>query len=103
MMDAWPTMNANPPLSGSCRGPCRRPRAIREAPPPPNSLRRRPGADWKIAQDPEIRPESAPLPGESAAVAGSPRADGYVDGDLTASTADTHYPWPLQRGTHSVK
>jgi penicillin-binding protein 1C len=38
-----------------------------------------------------------------AAVPGFQRVDWYVDGKLTASTTDTHYPWPLQRGKHSVK
>jgi penicillin-binding protein 1C len=38
-----------------------------------------------------------------AAALGFQRADWYVDGKLAASTTETHYPWPLQRGTHSVK
>jgi penicillin-binding protein 1C len=38
-----------------------------------------------------------------AAVPGFQRADWYVDGKLAASTTDSHYPWPLQRGAHSVK
>jgi hypothetical protein len=37
-----------------------------------------------------------------AAVPGLQRVDWYVDGKLAASTRDASYPWPLQRGTHSV-
>jgi penicillin-binding protein 1C len=40
---------------------------------------------------------------EIAAVPGLHRVDWYVDGKLAASTDDTHYRWPLQRGTHSVQ
>lgn len=38
-----------------------------------------------------------------APVPGFQRVDWYVDGKLAASTTATHYPWPLQRGAHSVK
>jgi hypothetical protein len=38
-----------------------------------------------------------------ATVPGFHRVDWYVDGKLAASTTDTHYPWPLQRGMHRVK
>ena len=38
-----------------------------------------------------------------AAVPGLSKVDWYVDGKLAARTTDAHYPWPLERGTHSVK
>jgi penicillin-binding protein 1C len=62
-----------------------------------------PTAGLQVAHDPRIPPEFEALPMQIAAVPGFHRADWYVDGKLTASTTDTHYPWPLERGTHSVK
>jgi penicillin-binding protein 1C len=62
-----------------------------------------PTAGLQIAHDPRIPAEFEALPMQIAAVPGFHRVDWYVDGKLTASTTDTHYPWPLQRGTHSVK
>jgi penicillin-binding protein 1C len=55
-----------------------------------------------IAHDPRIPAEFEALPMQIAAVTGLLRVDWYVDGKLAASTTDTHFPWPLQRGTHSV-
>jgi hypothetical protein len=43
------------------------------------------------------------LPMQVAAVPGIRRVDWYVDGGLAASTPDTRYPWPLQRGAHRVR
>jgi hypothetical protein len=37
-----------------------------------------------------------------APVTGLHHVDWYVDGKLAASTPRPSYPWPLQRGTHSV-
>jgi penicillin-binding protein 1C len=62
-----------------------------------------PTAGLQVAHDPRIPAEFEALPMQIAAVPGFHRVDWYVDGKLTASTTDTHYPWPLQRGTHSVK
>jgi penicillin-binding protein 1C len=62
-----------------------------------------PTAGLQVAHDPRIPAEFEALPMQIAAVPGFHRADWYVDGKLTASTTDTHYPWPLQRGVHSVK
>jgi penicillin-binding protein 1C len=62
-----------------------------------------PTAGLQIAHDPRIPPEFEALPMQIAAVPGLQRVDWYVDGKLAASTTDTHYGWPLQRGTHSVK
>ncbi|HWJ35338.1 MAG TPA: transglycosylase domain-containing protein [Steroidobacteraceae bacterium] len=62
-----------------------------------------PTAGLQIAHDPRIPTEFEALPMQIAEVPGFDRVDWYVDGKLTASTTDTHYPWPLQRGTHSVK
>jgi penicillin-binding protein 1C len=62
-----------------------------------------PTAGLQIAHDPRIPGEFEALPMQIAAVPGFRRVDWFVDGQLTASTTGTHYPWPLQRGTHSVK
>jgi penicillin-binding protein 1C len=62
-----------------------------------------PTAGLQVAHDPRIPVEFEALPMQIAAVPGFRRADWYVDGKLTASTTDTHYPWPLQRGEHRVK
>jgi penicillin-binding protein 1C len=62
-----------------------------------------PTAGLQIAHDPRIPTEFEALPMQIAPVPGFHRVDWYVDGKLTASTTDTHYPWPLRRGTHSVK
>ncbi len=62
-----------------------------------------PTAGLQVAHDPRIPAEFEALPMQIAAVPGFHCADWYVDGKLTASTTDTHYPWPLQRGAHSVK
>jgi penicillin-binding protein 1C len=62
-----------------------------------------PTAGLQVAHDPRIPAEFEALPMEIAPVAGFHRADWYVDGKLAASTTETHYPWPLERGTHSVK
>jgi len=62
-----------------------------------------PTAGLQVAHDPRIPAEFEALPMQIAAVPGFHRADWYVDGKLAASTTDTHYPWPLQRGVHSVK
>jgi penicillin-binding protein 1C len=62
-----------------------------------------PTAGLQIAHDPRIPIEFEALPMQIATVPGFHRVDWYVDGKLTASTTDSHYPWPLQRGTHSVK
>jgi hypothetical protein len=61
-----------------------------------------PTAGLQIAHDPRIPSEFEALPMQIAPVPGLHRVDWYVDGTLTASTADTRYPWPLQHGTHSV-
>ena len=62
-----------------------------------------PTAGLQVAHDPRIPAEFEALPMQIAAVTGLQRVDWYVDGKLAASTTDTHFPWPLQRGTHSVK
>jgi penicillin-binding protein 1C len=62
-----------------------------------------PTAGLQVAHDPRIPAEFEALPMEIAAVPGLHRVDWYVDGKLAASTDDTHYRWPLQRGTHSVQ
>jgi penicillin-binding protein 1C len=62
-----------------------------------------PTAGLQVAHDPRIPTEFEALPMQIAPVPGFHRADWYVDGKLTASTTDTHYPWPLRRGEHSVK
>jgi len=62
-----------------------------------------PTAGLHIAHDPRIPAEFEALPMQIAAVTGLQRVDWYVDGKLAASTTDTHFPWPLQQGTHSVK
>jgi len=62
-----------------------------------------PTAGLQVAHDPRIPAQFEALPMQIAAVPGFHRADWYVDGKLAASTTNTHYPWPLQRGTHSVK
>jgi penicillin-binding protein 1C len=62
-----------------------------------------PTAGLQIAHDPRIPAEFEALPLQIAAVPGLRRVDWYVDGKLAARTADAHFPWPLQRGTHSVK
>jgi penicillin-binding protein 1C len=79
------------------------PTGILAAAPAPQYRLLQPTAGLQIAHDPRIPPEFEALPMEIAAVSGFRRADWYVDGKLTASTTDTHYPWPLERGTHSVK
>jgi len=62
-----------------------------------------PTAGLQVAHDPRIPAEFAALPMQIAAIPGFQRADWYVDGKLAASTTETHYPWPLQRGEHSVR
>ena len=62
-----------------------------------------PTAGLQVAHDPRIPAEFEALPMQIAAVTGLQRVDWYVDGKLAASTTDTHFPWELQRGTHSVK
>jgi penicillin-binding protein 1C len=62
-----------------------------------------PTAGLQVAHDPRIPAEFEALPMQIAAVPGFRRADWYVDGKLAACTTDTHYPWPLQRGAHSVR
>jgi penicillin-binding protein 1C len=62
-----------------------------------------PTAGLQIAHDPRIPAEFEALPMQIAAVPGLSRVDWYVDGKLAAHTTDAHYPWPLERGTHSVK
>ena len=62
-----------------------------------------PTAGLRVAHDPRIPAEFEALPMQIAPVLGFDRADWYVDGKLAASTTETHYPWPLQRGTHTVK
>jgi penicillin-binding protein 1C len=62
-----------------------------------------PTAGLQVARDPRIPAEFEALPMQIAPVPGFHRADWYVDGKLAASTTETHYPWPLQRGTHSVR
>ena len=61
-----------------------------------------PTAGLHIAHDPRIPAEFEALPMQIAAVTGLLRVDWYVDGKFAASTTDTHFAWPLQRGTHSV-
>jgi penicillin-binding protein 1C len=79
------------------------PAGIVEAAAAPQYRLLQPTAGLQIAHDPRIPAEFEALPMQIAAVPGFHRADWYVDGELAASTTDTHYPWPLQRGTHSVK
>jgi penicillin-binding protein 1C len=55
-----------------------------------------------VAHDPRIPEEFEALPMQVAPVSGLQRVEWYVDGALAASTAGTSYPWPLERGTHSV-
>jgi penicillin-binding protein 1C len=62
-----------------------------------------PTAGLQVAHDPRIPTEFEALPMQIAPLPGFRRADWYVDGKLAASTTDTHYPWPLLRGEHSVK
>jgi penicillin-binding protein 1C len=62
-----------------------------------------PTAGLQVAHDPRIPEEFEALPMQVAAVPGFHRVDWYVDGKLAASTTDTHYPWPLQRGMHTVR
>jgi penicillin-binding protein 1C len=62
-----------------------------------------PTAGLQIAHDPRIPAEFEALPMQIAAVPGLSKVDWYVDGKLAAHTTDAHYPWPLERGTHSVK
>ena len=62
-----------------------------------------PTAGLQIAHDPRIPAEFEALPMQIAAVPGLSKVDWYVDGKLAAHTTGAHYPWPLERGTHSVK
>jgi penicillin-binding protein 1C len=62
-----------------------------------------PTAGLQVAHDPRIPTEFEALPMQIAAVPGLSKVDWYVDGKLAAHTTDAHYPWPLERGTHSVK
>ncbi|HEY4970094.1 MAG TPA: transglycosylase domain-containing protein [Steroidobacteraceae bacterium] len=62
-----------------------------------------PTAGLQVAHDPRIPAEFEALPMQIAAVPGLSKVDWYVDGKLAAHTTDAHYPWPLERGTHSVK
>jgi penicillin-binding protein 1C len=57
----------------------------------------------QVAHDPRIPVEFEALPMEIAAVPGLEKVDWYVDGKLAASTTENRYPWPLQRGEHSVR
>ena len=81
--------------------------------PPPTSILKvaaapqygllQPTAGLQVAHDPRIPAEFEALPMQITAVPGFHWVDWYVDGRLAASTTETHYPWPLQRGAHSVK
>jgi penicillin-binding protein 1C len=62
-----------------------------------------PTAGLQIAHDPRIPAQFEALPMQIAAVPGLSQVDWYVDGKLAAHTTDAHYPWPLERGAHSVK
>jgi penicillin-binding protein 1C len=62
-----------------------------------------PTSGLQIAHDPRIPAEFEALPMQIAPVSGLRRVDWYVDGELAESTTDTHYSWPLRRGTHSVR
>jgi penicillin-binding protein 1C len=55
-----------------------------------------------VAHDPRIPQEFEALPMQIAPVSGLQRVEWYVDGALAAGTTGTSYPWPLQKGTHSV-
>jgi penicillin-binding protein 1C len=57
----------------------------------------------QVAHDPRIPVEFEALPMEIAPVPGLEKVDWYVDGKLAASTTESRYPWPLQRGEHSVR
>jgi len=61
-----------------------------------------PTAGLHVAHDPRIPAEFEALPMQIAPVPGLRRVDWYVDGKLAASTTDSHFPWPLQPGMHSV-
>lgn len=62
-----------------------------------------PTAGLQVAHDPRIPAELEALPMEVAPVRDLKRVDWYVDGKLAATTMDTRYPWPLQRGTHNLR
>ena len=62
-----------------------------------------PTAGLQVAHDPRIPAELEALPMEIAPVRDLRRVDWYVDGKLAATTMDTRYPWPLQRGTHDLR
>ena len=62
-----------------------------------------PTAGLQVAHDPRIPAGFEALPMEVAPVRNLRRVDWYVDGKLAASTAQARYPWPLQRGTHSLR
>lgn len=61
-----------------------------------------PTAGLRVALDPRIPSEFEALPLQIAPVPGLHRIDWYVDGRLTSTTNRPSYPWPLQRGTHTV-
>ncbi|HXI47243.1 MAG TPA: transglycosylase domain-containing protein [Steroidobacteraceae bacterium] len=62
-----------------------------------------PTAGLQVAHDPRIPAELEALPMEIAPVRDLRQVDWYVDGKLAATTMDTRYPWPLQRGTHDLR
>jgi penicillin-binding protein 1C len=62
-----------------------------------------PTAGLQVAHDPRIPAELEALPMEVAPVRDLRRVDWYVDGKLAATTTNTRYPWPLQRGTHNLR
>ncbi|MDB6101526.1 MAG: glycosyl transferase [Gammaproteobacteria bacterium] len=79
------------------------PRTGASAEPAPARYRMlQPTAGLLVAHDPRIPAEFEALPMQIAPVPGLHRVDWYVDGKLASSTPRPSYPWPLQRGTHSV-
>jgi penicillin-binding protein 1C len=71
-------------------------------PSPPQYRMLQPTAGLLVAHDPRIPSEFEALPLQIAPVPGLHRVDWYVDGKLTSTTTVPSYPWPLQRGTHTV-
>jgi penicillin-binding protein 1C len=62
-----------------------------------------PTAGLHVAHDPRIPAELEALPLEIAPVQNLHRVNWYIDGRLVASTAVNRYPWPLERGTHTLR
>ncbi len=62
-----------------------------------------PTVGLQVAHDPRIPAELEALPMEIAPVRDLRRVDWYVDGKLAATTTDSRFPWPLQRGTHNLR